>query len=166
MIPRQRAKYPGKKLTAFPAGFRMVAGNPERRAYDGSESANATKYVCLNYGGGGPPEAPGFPTVNCPDGLRAQVYFPSCWDGVHLDSADHQSHVAYPIDGFDHGTCPDSHPVPLISIFYEFIFGTGQFANQWYGGKQPFVWSMGDKSGYGMHGDFVSTIRLRSLHIR
>ena len=34
---------------------------------------------------------------------------PSCWDGVHLDSADHKSHMAWPVNG----VCPADHPVPL-----------------------------------------------------
>jgi hypothetical protein len=25
--------------------------------------------------------------------LRSQVFFPSCWDGLNLDSSDHKSHV-------------------------------------------------------------------------
>ena len=134
----------------------MTAGNPELRAYNQTEQQEAISHVCLNYAGGGPPQSPGFPTVNCPDGVRSQVYFPSCWDGVNLDSADHQSHMAYPLGGRpDGGVCPDDHPVPMISIFYEFIFNTGDF--NWNGqGAQPFVFSMGDNTGYGFHGDFVS----------
>jgi hypothetical protein len=27
--------------------------------------------------------------------IRSQVFFPSCWDGVNLDSADHSSHVSH-----------------------------------------------------------------------
>ncbi|MCJ1431025.1 hypothetical protein MMC27_000375 [Xylographa pallens] len=151
----QRVTYPGKSLTAFPAGFRMTAGNPELRAYNQTVQQEAISHVCLNYNGGGPPQSAGFPTVNCPDGVRSQVYFPSCWDGVNLDSADHQSHMAYPLGGHpDGGQCPDDHPVPMISIFYEFIFGTGGF--EWYGSEQPFVFSMGDNTGYGFHGDFVN----------
>ena len=134
----------------------MTAGNPELRTYNQTEAQQAISHVCLNYAGGGPPEAPAFPTVNCPDGLRSQVYFPSCWDGVNLDSANHQSHVAYPLNGYNGGQCPDSHPVPLISIFYEFIFGTGDFSDMWHGDSQPFVYSMGDNSGFGFHGDFVN----------
>ncbi|MCJ1402937.1 hypothetical protein MMC11_006158 [Xylographa trunciseda] len=154
----QRVTYPGKNLTAFPKGFRMTAGNPELRAYNTTEQQEAISHVCLNYAGGGPPQSPGFPTVNCPDGLRSQVYFPSCWDGVNLDSPDHQSHMAYPLGGHpDGGQCPDDHPVPMISIFYEFIFNTGDFAADWYPGvAQPFVFSMGDSTGYGFHGDFVN----------
>ena len=137
----------------------MTAGNPENRAFNGTIAQEAISHACLNYAGGAPPQGPAFPTVNCPQGIRAQVYFPSCWDGVNLDSADHQSHMSYPVgDHPDSGVCPDSHPNPLISIFYEFIFDTGNFANQWYGGKQPFVYSMGDPTGYGLHGDFVSFV--------
>ena len=135
----------------------MTAGNPELRAYNQTEQQEAISHVCLNYNGGGPPQSAGFPTVNCPDGVRSQVYFPSCWDGVNLDSPDHQSHMAYPLGGHpDGGQCPDDHPVPMISIFYEFIFDTGDFA--WYGSEQPFVYSMGDSTGYGFHGDFVSCL--------
>ena len=141
---------------AFPAGLRMTAGNPELRSYNATEAQEAISHVCLNYAGGGPPQGPALPTVNCPDGVRSQVYFPSCWDGVNLDSPNHQSHMSYPVGGHpDSGVCPDSHPNPLISIFYEFIFSTGDFANDWYGSGQPFVFSMGDSSGYGFHGDFV-----------
>ncbi len=33
----------------------------------------------------------------CPAGERAGVRlsFPTCWNGVNLDSADHRSHMAY-----------------------------------------------------------------------
>ena len=152
---QQRVSYPGKKLMAFPPGLRMLAGNPELRSYNETLQQKAISHVCLNYAGGGPPQGPAFPTVPCPDGVRSQVYFPSCWDGVNLDSPDHQSHMSYPVgDAPDSGVCPDSHPNPLISIFYEFIFQTGGF--KWYGSQQPFVLSMGDETGYAFHGDFVS----------
>ena len=48
-------------------------------------------------------DTPGFPSnpETCTGGLRAEVTFPSCWDGLNLDSADHKSHMAYPgPDGF------------------------------------------------------------------
>jgi hypothetical protein len=85
-----------------------------------------------------------------------QVYFPSCWDGVNLDSSDHKSHVAYPNQTYDNGPCPASHPVRLMSIFYEVTWNTGLFSNMWYGSGQPFVLAQGDPTGYGLHGDFVS----------
>ena len=36
----------------------------------------------------------------------------------NLDSADHQSHVAY-MTGLDNGACPDTHPVGLMHLMYE-----------------------------------------------
>ncbi|KAI9734644.1 MAG: hypothetical protein M1834_002245 [Cirrosporium novae-zelandiae] len=141
---------------AFPKGFRMVSGNPFLRNFTDTTEANAVSYACLNYDGPATAETNGFPTVNCPDGLRSQVYFPSCWDGVNLDSTDHKSHVAFPTDGYNGGICPDTHPKHLVSIFFEIIWNTNAFTNDWYGDSQPFVWAMGDPTGYGFHGDFVN----------
>jgi hypothetical protein len=137
-------------LLAFPEGFRMVAGNPTLRSYNDTLEQNAVSYACL---GTSTAETSGFPDIQCPDGLRAQIFFPSCWDGVNLDSPDHKSHMAYP-SGTDTGACPASHPKRFISIFYEVIWNTPGF--DWYGNEQPFVWAMGDDTGYGYHGDFVN----------
>jgi len=37
------------------------------------------------------------------------------------------------------------------------------FADDWYGNSQPFVFSNGDPTGYGFHGDFVSRLCLPSM---
>lgn len=135
----------------------MIAGNPFKRNYTGDFAAQAISFACLNYDGPATAETNGFPDYNCPDGLRAQVFFPACWDGVNLDSADHESHMAYPATGaYNGGTCPSSHPVHMISIFYEIIYQTNLFSNEWYGTGQPFVFAQGDPTGYGFHGDFVN----------
>lgn len=149
-----------EELFAFPEGFRMLAGNAFVRNYTGTLAADAISFVCLDYVNGSPvPQGNALPAVNCPDGVRAQVFFPSCWDGVNLDSADHTSHVSYPNSSFpDSGPCPSTHPVHLISLFYEVIYNTQNFANDWYGDSQPFVFAMGDPTGYGFHGDFVSFV--------
>ncbi|KAG9677168.1 WSC-domain-containing protein, partial [Aureobasidium melanogenum] len=152
----QRGGPNNDKLQAFPEGFRMVAGNPFKRNHTDDFESEAISFVCLDYSGGSS-TSDGLPNKNCPDGLRAQVFFPSCWDGVNLDSADHKSHMSYPVGGsYDSGSCPDSHPVHLISIFYEVNYNTGDFSSQWYGSGQPFVFAMGDPTGYGFHGDFIN----------
>jgi hypothetical protein len=145
----------GEKIKAFPPGFRMVAGNPFKRSGGNDFASQAISYNCLDYNGPAKPETPNFPNYNCPNGLRAQVFFPSCWNGKDLDTPDHMSHMSYPANSYNSGACPPDFPVHLVSIFFEVIWDTGKFANQWYGDSQPFIWSMGDPTGYGGHGDFV-----------
>jgi hypothetical protein len=57
--------------------------------------------------------------------LELHVNFPDCWDGKHLDSLDHKSHMAYSRDY----VCPRSHPVKvpriLLMIRYPFRSGRG-----------------------------------------
>ncbi|OJT05575.1 hypothetical protein TRAPUB_3588 [Trametes pubescens] len=69
------------------------------------------------------------------------VFFPSCWDGVNLDSADHKSHMAYPIQNYNSGDCPASHPVHLVSLFYEMLVSVDQFP---YTGAGTWVLANGD----------------------
>ncbi|KAI0823488.1 WSC-domain-containing protein [Trametes gibbosa] len=146
-----------EKVHAFPPGLRMVAGDTTRRTYNASSFADqAVSYVCLDYSGAhnNDPdwaERPDFFDHNCPDGMRAQVFFPSCWDGKNLDSADHKSHMAYPIQNYNSGDCPDSHPVHLVSLFYEMFVSVDQFE---YHGKGTWVLANGDTTGDGHHGDF------------
>jgi uncharacterized protein DUF1996/WSC domain-containing protein len=139
-------------LVAFPEGFQMLAGNPHLRSFNNTLEQRAISYACLGVSG---PETPGLPNHNCPNGLRAQVMFPSCWDGVNLDSPDHKSHVAYP-SLVDNGVCPPTHPVRFPSLFYEVTFRVDDYKNRWYGNSQPFVFSQGDPTGYGLHGDFLN----------
>ena len=81
------------------------------------------------------------------------MFFPGCWDGVNLDSADHKSHMAYP-SGIDSGECPSSHPVHLISLFYEVWYSVSPYNQLDAGGK--FVLANGDPTGYGLHADFLN----------
>lgn len=130
----------------------MLAGNPMLRSFSNTLEQRAINYACLGVSG---PETNHLPLQNCPNGVRAQVFFPSCWDGVNLDSTDHKSHMAYP-DRVDSGKCPPSHPKRFISLFYEVTWDTAKFNPRFDGGKQPFVFSNGDETGYGYHGDFVN----------
>jgi hypothetical protein len=98
-------------------------------------------------------ETSDFGDTNCPDGLRAQIFFPSCWDGKNVDSPDHKSHMAYP-SGINSGTCPDTHPVRLISLFYEIWHWVRPY-NQLNDGGQ-FIMSTGDPTGHSLHGDFIN----------
>lgn len=147
----QRYGYNGEQLYAFPDGFRMLAGNSAARSSYGTLESRAISYHCLDYNNPSIPETGGFPTVACPNGLRQQIFFPSCWDGVNIDSPDHKAHVAYPSNS-DSGTCPSTHPYRLISLFYEVIWWTIPYA----GRTGKFVLSNGDPTGFGSHADFIN----------
>ncbi|KAH9885182.1 WSC domain-containing protein [Xylariomycetidae sp. FL2044] len=140
-------------LITFPKDFRMIAGDPMLRNYtESSPEQRAVSFVCLGVDG---PQTPELPKQNCPNGLRAQLVFPSCWDGQNLDSADHRSHMAYP-SMVDSGFCPPTHPRRFITLFYEVVWSVDEFKDQWYGDAQPFVFANGDPEGYGYHGDFLN----------
>ncbi|OBZ65507.1 putative fungistatic metabolite [Grifola frondosa] len=152
-----RAGPENEQLYAFPAGLRMLAGDTNERTYNASSFADqAISYVCLDYNNDHTndpdwAERPDFFDHTCPDGLRAQIFFPSCWDGVNLDSADHKSHMSYPIQNYNSGSCPDSHPKHLVSIFYEMLVSVDQYS---YWGNGSWVFANGDTTGRGFHGDF------------
>ncbi|EMR67157.1 hypothetical protein UCREL1_5843 [Eutypa lata UCREL1] len=141
--------------TAFKPGFRMTVGDP---AFRSAQELNAKyKYLdftCLQTSMTRGGQTLNFPTTACPAGIMVSIRFPTCWDGVNLDSPDHQSHVAYP----NGNACPSTHPVTVPQVFYETYWDTRPFNNRadWpTDGSQPFVWSFGDKTGYGIHGDYV-----------
>jgi len=125
---RKKCDYSGDNFTvplAFPEGFRMLAGDAYRRTQNNSDPAQ--RAVHMNCIGGAGGLYMGFPPHKC-DQHRWEVYFPSCWDGVHLDTPDHKSHMAYPAIGdFNFGVCPQSHPKALFSLFFEFYFTTGVY---------------------------------------
>ncbi|KAF2112795.1 hypothetical protein BDV96DRAFT_497609 [Lophiotrema nucula] len=154
-----------KKVTAFKPGFRMLAGDPTNKAKN--TMATGICHRCLaksdrtSGGSGAPCDASDFntfPTKPCAGGIRATIIFPSCWDGVNLDSPDHRSHVAYASGAALAGDkCPTTHPVRVPQVMYEIMFDTSGFADAKYyqNGKQPLVYSFGDATGYGAHGDYL-----------
>ena len=140
----------------------MLSGDSAARAYDpntltygnssyaGEPISNRQSFACLD--SSGPiPETYGFNVTKCSSGLRAQIHFQSCWDGVNLYKSD-QSHVAY-LSGIDNGICPPTHPKLFPHLFFEVIYSVNS-VDQSDGGY--FVFSTGDTTGYGFHGDFLN----------
>lgn len=134
------------QVTAFPAGFRMIAGNSRASA---AQLLSVAAWTCGRQSGIAPSATP--PT--CPDaaenGLRLRVTFPSCWDGTSLDSADHTSHVAYPVAG----VCPTTHPVAVPELSINYIYPSQ-------GGATAVLASGGTFSA---HADFMNAWRPGTL---
>ncbi|KAH6618374.1 hypothetical protein B0J18DRAFT_493262 [Chaetomium sp. MPI-SDFR-AT-0129] len=158
--------YDGKTtVTAFKPGFRMLVGDATLRTEEGMQ-----KQICHRCEenieqtpfGGAPcsgADTASFPTGMCHGGIRTTITFPTCWDGKNVDTPDHKSHVAYPSSGsFETtGPCPDSHPVRLPQLMYEVMWDTREFNDPelWPESGQPLVYSMGDETGFGQHGDYI-----------
>lgn len=135
-----------RHVEAFPPGFRMIAGSSKATA---PQPLRITYWNCGVDGGVGPTST--VPT--CPDtgrhALRLHVTFPSCWDGRNLDSADHQSHVRYPVSG----RCPAryAHALPQISLIYRYpVTGAGNV-------------SLASGSQFSAHADFFNAWRQSDL---
>jgi hypothetical protein len=160
-MQNQLADYEQKgKVTTFKPGFRMLIGNPLFASKDEAKRFRQLTYTCLRDINTRYPETVDFPKAQCAAGIMVNLRFPTCWDGKNLDSPDHISHMAYPAKGTfeNQGPCPESHPVRMPQLMYETIWDTRQFNNpeDWPAdGSQPFVWSFGDETGYGNHGDYV-----------
>jgi hypothetical protein len=91
----------------FPDGLRMIVGNSKATSEvtnPGIVSGNI-KFKC------GPGSNPYFarPPASCSSGMMVPtVTFPKFWDGVHLDSFDHLSHMSYSRNA--------AHPIELPKI--------------------------------------------------
>ncbi|EMD66404.1 hypothetical protein COCSADRAFT_353631 [Bipolaris sorokiniana ND90Pr] len=157
----------GDRITAFPPGFRMIAGNASKQndfippsdipqSLWGPEektpkalAGKAIGFNCLNYSGAAEGSLTrhllpnkSFIDSNCADGLRLELMFPSCWDGISLDANDHESHVAYP-DLVMEGTCPADYQTRVPALFFETIWDTSVFRNV----SGRFLLSNGDLAG-------------------
>jgi len=157
----------GEDIKAFPKGFAMLAGDGRLRNFTGvvpdpptsswgpedktqlALGQKAIGFNCLNYNKA--PEGSRYRHTmpskeymdeNCVNGIRAELFFPSCWNGKDVTAPDHKSHMAYP-DLIQGGTCGEGFDVRLPSLFYETIWDTYKFKGQ----AGEFVWSNGDTTG-------------------
>ncbi|KAK6839953.1 hypothetical protein PG987_005819 [Apiospora arundinis] len=148
-------------ISAFKPGFRMTVGSPTTTNLGEAQRFPGLRYTCLQDILTRSHETYDFPSKPCPAGIMAIHHFPTCWDGVNLDSPDHQSHMHStkgPGEGgfLNTAKCPDSHPVKMPQLAYETTWNTSVFADLWPAdGSQPFVWSFMDSKGYGTHADYV-----------
>lgn len=103
----------------FPKGLRFVVGNPMQT----EDEFKALKGTVDGWECGNSYENFEFPAT-CPNTadvqLNIRLQAPSCWDGIHLDTPDHRSHMAYPIaTGANENVCPADHPVALPMIEFK-----------------------------------------------
>jgi hypothetical protein len=93
--------------------MRLCTGNPSYRTEAQAKQFRQLTYTCLQDILTRTNETLSFPKKPCPAGIMVNVRFPTCWDGVNLDSPDHMSHVAYPA----------RYAAPLLVLLYLEIRG-------------------------------------------
>ncbi|GAB2611311.1 DUF1996 domain-containing protein [Kribbella endophytica] len=99
----------------FPPGLRYVVGSPTATLDQFRTSPGAVEgWEC-----GDSTHNWDFPS-NCPAGTQLNIRYqaPSCWNGRDLDTPDHKSHMAYPVNG----SCPSSHPNPVPMLEFKIAF--------------------------------------------
>ena len=110
--PLKAAIYYRNQLTSgtvrpFPVGLELIAGDSHAT---GPQSDDVAYYNCHD----GPDTHHAPVPYDCgTHQIDAHIVFPQCWDGVHLDSADHKSHVVYATRSHGTRSCPADHPVIL-----------------------------------------------------
>jgi Domain of unknown function (DUF1996)/WSC domain len=134
----------------------MLSGDNGVRRYENTTMtylnqrpiADRVSFACLDRSGP-MKEQPYMFRTDCSSGMRAQIHFQSCWDGVNLWKPD-QSHVAY-MSEIDNGRCPPTHPHQLAHIFLEVLYSVNNIDKSDGG---IFTFANGDATGYAFHGDF------------
>ena len=108
-------------VTTIPDGLRIVVGNGH--ANSPKENPTLGNHIIFKCGPGSGTDLP-YPPAQCSSGIMVVSFrFPNCWDGRNLDSADHFSHMSYPV----RSKCPPTHPVaiPRVETFIRYGVGTG-----------------------------------------
>jgi len=83
----------------------------------------------------------------CSGELNAMINFPTCWDGVNLDSPDHKSHMKYS----DNGVCPATHPKKIPDIAFNIKWDVDN-SSHFRLSSDDYV---GGAGGYSLHADYM-----------
>ncbi|CCQ12596.1 Putative periplasmic or exported protein [Pseudoalteromonas luteoviolacea B = ATCC 29581] len=114
-------------IQSIPVGLKMIAGSHMGKPGMEQET-NIVRWHCQSWESSdahNPRWSTSIPHCEAPDRVRMDIFFPSCWNGVDLDSSDHKSHMAYPSseDGRGETRCPETHPVPILRVSFHYAFG-------------------------------------------
>jgi hypothetical protein len=106
-------------LETIPFGLKIVAGDAMATT---PQNAGVAGFQCRIEGHGATVAKQALPPDCGPQALlEASVVFPNCWDGKHLDSADHRSHMSYA----RHQKCDSAHPVQVPQLTLAARFDKG-----------------------------------------
>jgi hypothetical protein len=143
LIYYKNGEVQASKVKEMPEGLRMIAGNAKATSAQDTDGVGRFMGDC------------GWSSFlsTCGTGqVWLSISFPQCWDGVNLDSPDHQSHMAYA--PWPMGGCPASHPVALPQLEVNVFWNNNGHADttKWHLASDSMV--PGAKGGQTFHADF------------
>ena len=129
----------------IPPDLKMVAGGSTLNPPKPDMAQRSLSWSCVD---SGPfyTQPPDCTSVN--KTFRSHIHFPSCWQGPpFVDSPDHRSHMAYPVNG----KCPSTHPYRIPKISFHVVYSIKN-------GKGTYLSSdHGAPAGTTLHADFWNT---------
>ncbi len=127
-------------VVPFPPGLVMVQGDPKRQV--ATPAGASGQFWCAGSAEIGRSADGNWPVCAPGGNLIYQLVFQDCWDGKHIDSPDHKSHMG----PMQNGACTGAYPVAIpnlsLMVNYDSLGGDG------------LILSSGLASS--MHGDFMN----------
>ena len=135
-------------IRAFPPGHRMITGS----ASSTGPQEGVLEYTCDDVDGGTGhynEQSKAIPNCQPGDELIMEIEFPQCGNG-QLDSPDHKSHMAFPVNG----RCPSTHPIahPVVTMNMHYVVGSRGTA-AWRLSSDNYL---GGPGGYSGHADWMN----------
>ena len=132
---------PGE-LSPLPDGLRMIAGS--------STATGPQDHAGWRCWDAGTPVQATIPACTAGDFVTMTLDFPQCWNGRDLDSADHKSHMAFPVGG----RCPASHPVAVPVVSYNVLYPVTASTDTRGWRLSSDTYAASSPGGYSVHGDW------------
>jgi hypothetical protein len=127
-------------IKPFPPGLVMVARDAKLQVP--TPKSYSPQFWCAGSAETGRSADGNWPVCASGGNLIFQLGFKSCWDGKHIDSPDHKSHMGDPVNGKCTGAYPVALPSISLMVNYNSLGGDG------------LALSSGMASS--MHGDFMN----------
>jgi hypothetical protein len=108
------------KTLPMPQGMRMIAGDASLQKPTPAGAPN--QFYCAGGPADGKSRSQDGNWPVCEEGatLHFTMRFPDCWDGKHLDSPNHKSHLSFG----NAGKCPSTHPEPIPAVTFVITYPT------------------------------------------
>ncbi len=143
-------------ITEIPEGLVMIAG--DKANVGRVQSKNQLEVAIWACEKTASTNTGAVPTCPVGDIVTLLINFPQCWDGVRLDSPDHQSHMAYPVyrNPPQRSTCPPTHPVmlPIITEIFHWPVTAGMNSAFWRLSSD--MYPISTRGGYSAHADWMN----------